>query len=70
MMTTGPNLSGKDMTLLYGDPRLQTDSLPDRIRRLKREIARGESIYARDELELLERKLAESEDQLRVIQNP
>jgi len=62
--------AGKDMTLLHGDPRLQTDSLPDRIRRLKREIARGESVYTRRELQLLERKLAECEEQYRVIQHP
>lgn len=58
------------MSLLHGDSRLQMDSLPDRIRRLKHEIARGKSIYTREELGVLERKLAECEEQSRVIQHP
>lgn len=61
---------GKDLTLLHGDPSRQTDSLPDRITRLKREIARGEAVYSREELGLLERKLDEAEADLRVIQHP
>lgn len=62
--------TGKDLLLLHGESRLQTDSLPERIRRLKREIARGEGVYSHDELELLERQLAECEEQYRVIQQP
>ncbi len=68
--THGPSLTGKDMMLLHGDSRRQTDSLPDRISRLKREIARGATVYTREELSLLERKLAECEEQYRVIQHP
>ncbi|EHP85858.1 hypothetical protein GeomeDRAFT_2245 [Geobacter metallireducens RCH3] len=68
--TSSRNPAVKDMTLLHGDSRLQTDSLPGRIKRLKREIARGESIYTREELGILERKLADSEEQFRVIQHP
>lgn len=64
-----PNGSGKDLTLLYGDRRLQTDSLPDRIRRLRQEISRG-TVYTQEELGILKRKLADSEEQLRVIQHP
>lgn len=62
--------TGKDLSLLHGESRLQTDSLPDRIRRLKREIVRGGGVYSHDELEILERKLAECEEQYRVIQQP
>lgn len=68
--TSRQNPTGKDMTLLYGDNRQQTDSLPDRIRRLKREIAEGESVYTREELGILERKLADCEEQSRAIQSP
>lgn len=64
------NVTRKDMTLVHGDSRLQTDSLPDRIRRLRREIARGEEVYTREELEILQRKMTECEEQSRVIQNP
>lgn len=64
------NATKKDMTLLHGDSRLHTDSLPDRIRRLRREIARGEEVYTREELEILQRKLRDCEEQSRVIQNP
>lgn len=61
---------GKNLTLLHGDPCRQTDSLPERIGRLKREIARGETVYSPEELRLLERKLDEAEADLRVIQHP
>lgn len=57
----------KDTMLLYGDPRRQTDSLPERIARLRREIARGAEIYTADELDLLARKLVEAEEQMRVL---
>lgn len=69
-MTSATQNQGKDLTLLHGDPHRQTDSLPDRIRRLQREIARGEAVYTREELALLERKLADAEAQLRVIEHP
>jgi hypothetical protein len=38
-----------------------TDSLPERIARLKREIGRGEAVYSGEELRLLQRKLEECE---------
>jgi hypothetical protein len=62
--------SDKDLELLNGDARLQTDSLPERIMRLRKEIARGAEIYSREELELLERKLADVEELCRIIQHP
>jgi len=61
---------GKDLSLLHGDYRLQTDSLPEKVHRLKQEISRGEGVYTREELDLLERKLADCENQLRVIMHP
>jgi hypothetical protein len=65
------NMPGdKDLDLLHGDARLQTDSLPERITRLRRELDRGAEIYSRDELDLLERKLADAEELYRVIQHP
>ena len=39
----------------------RTDSLPERIARLKREIGRGEVVYSGEELRLLQRKLDECE---------
>lgn len=56
--TNGPNQAVKDMALLHGDSRLQTDTLPDRIRRLKHEIARGEGVYTPEELRFLERTVS------------
>ena len=50
----------KDRTLL--DSALspnRTDSIIERIERLKREIARGEEVYSRDELKRLETMLEE-----------
>ena len=59
---------GKDLCLIYGE------NCPDRketiieiIARLKYEIARGEAVYTRKELDLLQRKLDEYEWLLFVI---
>lgn len=46
------------------------DSLPERIEKLRREIAKGETLYTKDELLILRRKLDEGEDSLRVLMNP
>lgn len=45
-------------------------SLPDRISKLKTEIAKGESVYAVDELKLLEHKLKEDNATLSILQKP
>jgi hypothetical protein len=52
----------KDLEMLGQIPSAaSTDSLPERIDRLKREIGRGEAVYSRKELQLLQRKLEEYE---------
>ena len=52
----------KDLEMLGQKPSAaSTDSLPERIDRLKREIGRGEAVYSRKELQLLQRKLEEYE---------
>ena len=38
-----------------------TDSITERIDRLKRELGRGEAVYSRKELQLLQRKLEDYE---------
>ena len=48
----------------------RTDSLPERIARLKREIALGETVYSGSELRLLQRRLEECELQLDVLLRP
>lgn len=46
------------------------DSLPERIARLKTEIAKGEKVYAPEELLLLERKLKENVQTMRTLNKP
>ena len=50
--------NGKNLCLLYGEncPD-RRDSITDTIARLKQEIARGEAVYTRKELERLQQKL-------------
>lgn len=61
--TTGKNdgqLSGK-----YCPSR--SDSLPERISRLERELAKGERVYTPDELKKLDSHLSEAKSLLRAI---
>ncbi len=48
----------------------RTDSLPERIARLKREIGRGVEVYSAEELRLLQRKLEECEALLAALLRP
>jgi hypothetical protein len=58
----GAAMMDKDLEMLGQVPSAtSTDSLPERIDRLKREIGRGEAVYSRKELQLLQRKLEEYE---------
>jgi uncharacterized small protein (DUF1192 family) len=58
----GAAMMDKDLEML-GEARsaASTDSINERIDRLKREIGRGEAVYSRKELHLLQRKLEEYE---------
>ena len=69
MNSSDQNPEGKDLALLHGGSRLQTDSLPERINRLRREIDRGEGVYSREELRVLERRLEDCEEMYRVLQH-
>ncbi|AAR35507.1 hypothetical protein KVP06_10740 [Geobacter sulfurreducens] len=62
---------GKDDCLLYGKncPNV-LDSLPERIAKLNKEIAKGEKVYTSEELNLLERKLKEDNRTMRVLNKP
>ena len=62
---------GKDDCLLYGKncPNA-VDSLPERITKLKAEIAKGEKVYTSIELDKLKRKLKEDNETMRVLQKP
>lgn len=62
---------GKNDCLLYGKncPNV-VDSLPERIAKLKTEIAKGEKVYTPEELKLLERKLKEDNETMRVLHRP
>jgi hypothetical protein len=52
----------KDLEMLGEIPSAaSTDSLPERLARLKREIGRGEAVYSRKELQVLQRKLEDYE---------
>ena len=46
------------------------DSLPERIEKLRQEIAKGENLYTADELQILKGKLEECEYSLRILMNP
>lgn len=62
---------GKNDCLVYGKncPNA-VDSLPERIIKLKTEIAKGKNVYTDDELKLLERRLKEDNQMLRMLKKP
>lgn len=62
---------GKNDCLLYGKncPNV-VDSLPERIAKLKSEIAKGEKVYTHEELKLLERKLKDENQTMRTLNKP
>ncbi len=62
---------GKNDCLFYGKncPNA-VDSLPERIAKLKNEIAKGEKVYTAEELKLLERRLKEDNETMRVLNKP
>ena len=62
---------GKDDCLLYGKncPNV-LDSLPERIEKLNKEIAKGEKIYTPEELNKLKRKLKQDNETMRALQKP
>lgn len=64
-------MSGKDRWLL-GEEELpgRQPTIQEIIRRLEEEIARGESIYSRQELEKLQRKLEGYRFDLMILNNP
>ncbi|QEM68857.1 hypothetical protein FO488_12290 [Geobacter sp. FeAm09] len=61
----------KNIGPLYGKncPKV-VDSLPERIAKLKIEIAKGDKVYSPDELKLLERKLKEDNQTMRSLHKP
>ena len=62
---------GKDDCLLYGKNCLNVvDSLPVRIAKLKNEIGQGEKVYTPQELKLLEFKLKEANQTMRMLNKP
>ncbi len=64
-------IEGKNDCLVYGKncPNA-VDSLPERIVKLKTEIAKGEKVYTAEELKLLERRLKEDNETMRVLNKP
>jgi len=62
---------GKNDCLVYGKncPNA-VDSLPERIAKLKTEIARGDKVYTSEELNKLKRKLKEDNETMRVLHKP
>jgi hypothetical protein len=62
---------GKDDCLVYGKncPNV-VDSLPERIAKLKAEIAKGIKVYTAEELKLLERRLKEDNETMWVLNKP
>lgn len=57
---------GKDRRLLGEEPApWRQPDIHEEIAALRRELSRGEAVYSADELRILERKLAEREEQLR-----
>jgi len=62
---------GKDDCLLYGKNCPNgLDSLPERITKLNKEIAKGEKVYSSEELNKLKRKLKEDNETMRVLHKP
>jgi hypothetical protein len=62
---------GKNDCLVYGKncPNA-VDSLPERIAKLKTEIAKGEKVYTPEELKLLERRLKEDNEMMWMLNRP
>lgn len=62
---------GKNDCLVYGKncPNA-VDSLPERIAKLKTEIAKGEKVYTPEELKRLERRLKEDNETMRALNKP
>lgn len=62
---------GRNDCLVYSKNCPNTvDSLPERISKLKTEIAKGETIYTPEELNRLERKLKDDNATMRALQKP
>jgi hypothetical protein len=62
---------GKNDCLVYGkNCQNAVDSLPERIAKLKTEIAKGTKVYTAEELKLLERRLKEDNETIRVLNKP
>lgn len=62
---------GKDDSLLYNKNCPNAlDSLPERITKLNKEIAKGEKVYSFEELNKLKRKMKEDSETMRVLQKP
>ena len=60
--------TNKDRCLVYGEEcPAQNDDIFLILAKLKSEIAKGEKVYTREEIQRLERKLADYEFQLRTI---
>ncbi len=62
---------GKNDCLLYGKncPK-ELDSIQERIAKLKIEIAKGEKVYTKNELNKLERMLKDDSQTMRVLNKP
>lgn len=62
---------GKHDCLLYGEncPNVH-DSLPERIAKLNKEIAKGEKVYTSEELNKLKRKLKQDNETMRALNKP
>ena len=62
---------GKDDCILYGKNCPNgLDSLPERIAKLNKEIAKGEKVYTSEELNKLKRKLKQDNETMRALQKP
>lgn len=62
---------GKDDCLLFGKNCPNAlDSLPERMTKLKNEIAKGEKVYTAKELNKLKRMLKNDTETMRVLQKP
>jgi hypothetical protein len=62
---------GKNNCLVYGKGCSDSAySLPERISKLKAEIAKGEKVYTLEELKVLEHKLQEDTKTMRALNKP
>jgi hypothetical protein len=67
----GDQAEGKNDCILYGrNCPNAVYSLPERIVKLKAEIAKGEKVYTAEELKLLERRLKDDNETMRVLNKP